>query len=197
MTNIIKRNIKSFIKDFLLTLTTTEIPATAILLIISLIIGFPKTIIIFGLALTLTANIIAFLIGITITQIKSKKTILNDNSKKISNQNILDKRNIKQEILERIKTIDDLLNKLQEEEKQKYIQKIQIQKDQLLSSLKFEPLNNLTSVQENDESKIIEFNMYLGNIQNELTQKVYDLKTPTKLTTKNKPLTRTRKKKGL
>ena len=63
--NIFKTNMKTFINDYILTLTLSELPAVFILLIISLIIGFPPIILLFGLSLVLTADVIALLIGIS------------------------------------------------------------------------------------------------------------------------------------
>lgn len=195
--NIFKTNMKTFIKDYILTLTLSELPAVFILLIISLIIGFPPIILLFGLSLVLTADVIALLIGTAISLVKSNNINLKENSKDITKQFPLEKENVKQEILEHIKTIKNLLNQLQEDEKNKYIEDIQNNKNQLLENLGFKSLNDLNIDQINSDSLIMEFNTYLENIKKEILDKIYSSEMPTNAIDKNKSMVRTRKKKGL
>lgn len=195
--NIFKTNMKTFINDYLLTLTLSELPAVFILLIISLIIGFPPIILLFGLSLVLTADVIALLIGTAISLVKSNNINLKENSKDITKQFSLEKENVKQEILEHIKTIKNLLNQLQEDEKNKYIEDIQNNKNQLLENLGFKSLNDLNIDQINSDSLIMEFNTYLENIKKEISDKIYSSEMPTNAIDKNKSMVRTRKKKGL
>lgn len=195
--NIFKTNMKTFINDYLLTLTLSELPAVFILLIISLIIGFPPIILLFGLSLVLTADVIALLIGTAISLVKSNNINLKENSKDITKQFSLEKENVKQEILEHIKTIKNLLNQLQEDEKNKYIEDIQNNKNQLLENLGFKSLNDLNIDQINSDSLIMEFNTYLENIKKEILDKIYSSEIPTNAIAKNKSMVRTRKKKGL
>lgn len=195
--NIFKTNMKTFIKDYILTLTLSELPAVFILLIISLIIGFPPIILLFGLSLVLTADVIALLIGTAISLVKSNNINLKENSKDITKQFPLEKENVKQEILEHIKTIKNLLNQLQEDEKNKYIEDIQNNKNQLLENLGFKSLNDLNIDQINSDSLIMEFNTYLENIKKEISDKIYSSEMPTNAIDKNKSMVRTRKKKGL
>lgn len=195
--NIFKTNMKTFINDYLLTLTLSELPAVFILLIISLIIGFPPIILLFGLSLVLTADVIALLIGTAISLVKSNNINLKENSKDITKQFPLEKENVKQEILEHIKTIKNLLNQLQEDEKNKYIEDIQNNKNQLLENLGFKSLNDLNIDQINSDSLIMEFNTYLENIKKEISDKIYSSEMPTNALDKNKSMVRTRKKKGL
>lgn len=195
--NIFKTNMKTFINDYLLTLTLSELPAVFILLIISLIIGFPPIILLFGLSLVLTADVIALLIGTAISLVKSNNINLKENSKDITKQFPLEKENVKQKILEHIKTIKNLLNQLQEDEKNKYIEDIQNNKNQLLENLGFKSLNDLNIDQINSDSLIMEFNTYLENIKKEISDKIYSSEMPTNALDKNKSMVRTRKKKGL
>lgn len=195
--NIFKTNMKTFINDYILTLTLSELPAVFILLIISLIIGFPPIILLFGLSLVLTADVIALLIGTAISLVKSNNINLKENSKDITKQFPLEKENVKQEILEHIKTIKNLLNQLQEDEKNKYIEDIQNNKNQLLENLGFKSLNDLNIDQINSDSLIMEFNTYLENIKKEISDKIYSSEMPTNALDKNKSMVRTRKKKGL
>ena len=195
--NIFKTNMKTFINDYLLTLTLSELPAVFILLIISLIIEFPPIILLFGLSLVLTADVIALLIGTAISLVKSNNINLKENSKDITKQFPLEKENVKQEILEHIKTIKNLLNQLQEDEKNKYIEDIQNNKNQLLENLGFKSLNDLNIDQINSDSLIMEFNTYLENIKKEISDKIYSSEMPTNALDKNKSMVRTRKKKGL
>lgn len=195
--NIFKTNMKTFIKNYILTLTLSEMPAVFILLIISLIIGFPPIIILFGLSLVLTADVIALLIGTAISLVKSNTINLKENSKDITKQFPLEKENVKQEIFEHIKTIKNLLDQLQEDEKNKYIEDIQNNKNQLLENLGFKSLNDLNIDQINSDSLIMEFNTYLENIKKEISDKIYSSEMPTNAIDKNKPMVRTRKKKGL
>ncbi len=195
--NIFKTNMKTFINDYILTLTLSELPAVFILLIISLIIGFPPIILLFGLSLVLTADVIALLIGTAISLVKSNNINLKENSKDITKQFSLEKENVKQEILEHIKTIKNLLNQLQEDEKNKYIEDIQNNKNQLLENLGFKSLNDLNIDQINSDSLIMEFNTYLENIKKEISDKIYSSEMQTNAIDKNKSMVRTRKKKGL
>lgn len=195
--NIFKTNMKTFINDYILTLTLSELPAVFILLIISLIIGFPPIIILFGLSLVLTADVIALLIGTAISLVKSNTINLKENSKDITKQFPLEKENVKQEIFEHIKTIKNLLKQLQEDEKNKYIEDIQNNKNKLLENLGFKSLNDLNIDQINSDSLIMEFNTYLENIKKEILDKIYSSEIPTNAIDKNKSMVRTRKKKGL
>ena len=195
--NIFKTNMKTFIKDYILTLTLSELPAVFILLIISLIIGFPPIILLFGLSLVLTADVIALLIGTAISLVKSNTINLKEDSKDITKQFPLEKENVKQEIFEHIKTIKNLLDQLQEDEKNKYIEDIQNNKNKLLENLGFKSLNDLNIDQINSDSLIIEFNKYLENIKKEISEKIYSSEMPTNAKDKNKSMVRTRKKKGL
>lgn len=195
--NIFKTNMKTFINDYLLTLTLSELPAVFILLIISLIIGFPPIILLFGLSLVLTADVIALLIGTAISLVKSNTINLKENSKDITKQFPLEKENVKQEIFEHIKTIKNLLDQLQEDEKNKYIEDIQNNKNKLLENLGFKSLNDLNIDQINSDSLIMEFNTYLENIKKEISDKIYSSEMPTNAIDKNKSMVRTRKKKGL
>lgn len=195
--NIFKTNMKTFINDYILTLTLSELPAVFILLIISLIIGFPPIILLFGLSLVLTADVIALLIGTAISLVKSNNINLKENSKDITKQFPLEKENVKQEIFEHIKTIKNLLKQLQEDEKNKYIEDIQNNKNQLLENLGFKSLNDLNIDQINNDSLIMEFNTYLENIKKEISDKIYSSEMPTNAIDKNKSMVRTRKKKGL
>ena len=195
--NIFKTNMKTFINDYILTLTLSELPAVFILLIISLIIGFPPIILLFGLSLVLTADVIALLIGTAINLVKSNNINLKENSKDITKQFPLEKENVKQEIFEHIKTIKNLLNQLQEDERNKYIEDIQNNKNQLLENLGFKSLNDLNIDQINSDSLIMEFNTYLENIKKEISDKIYSSEMPTNAIDKNKSMVRTRKKKGL
>lgn len=195
--NIFKTNMKTFINDYILTLTLSELPAVFILLIISLIIGFPPIIILFGLSLVLTADVIALLIGTAISLVKSNTINLKENSKDITKQFPLEKENVKQEIFEHIKTIKNLLDQLQEDEKNKYIEDIQNNKNKLLENLGFKSLNDLNIDQINSDSLIMEFNTYLENIKKEILDKIYSSEIPTNAIDKNKSMVRTRKKKGL
>lgn len=195
--NIFKTNMKTFINDYILTLTLSELPAVFILLIISLIIGFPPIILLFGLSLVLTADVIALLIGTAISLVKSNTINLTENSKDITKQFPLEKENVKQEIFEHIKTIKNLLDQLQEDEKNKYIEDIQNNKNKLLENLGFKSLNDLNIDQINSDSLIMEFNTYLENIKKEISDKIYSSEMPTNAIDKNKSMVRTRKKKGL
>lgn len=195
--NIFKTNMKTFINDYILTLTLSELPAVFILLIISLIIGFPPIILLFGLSLVLTADVIALLIGTAISLVKSNTINLKENSKDITKQFPLEKENVKQEIFEHIKTIKNLLKQLQEDEKNKYIEDIQNNKNKLLENLGFKSLNDLNIDQINSDSLIMEFNTYLENIKKEILDKIYSSEIPTNAIDKNKSMVRTRKKKGL
>lgn len=195
--NIFKTNMKTFINDYILTLTLSELPAVFILLIISLIIGFPPIILLFGLSLVLTADVIALLIGTAISLVKSNNINLKENSKDITKQFPLEKENVKQEIFEHIKTIKNLLKQLQEDEKNKYIEDIQNNKNKLLENLGFKSLNDLNIDQINSDSLIMEFNTYLENIKKEILDKIYSSEIPTNAIDKNKSMVRTRKKKGL
>lgn len=195
--NIFKTNMKTFIKDYILTLTLSELPAVFILLIISLIIGFPPIILLFGLSLVLTADVIALLIGTAISLVKSNNINLKENSKDITKQFPLEKENVKQEIFEHIKTIKNSLDQLQEDEKNKYIEDIQNNKNKLLENLGFKSLNDLNIDQINSDSLIMEFNTYLENIKKEILDKIYSSEIPTNAIDKNKSMVRTRKKKGL
>ena len=115
---LFKKNMKTFINDYVLTLTLSEAPAVFILLMLGLIMGFPAIILLFGLSIVLIADIIALAIGSILSVIKTKNVKEKlQNSLQPENQ----KTNIKQNVLDNFKTIKHLLNQLPEEEKNKYI----------------------------------------------------------------------------
>ena len=83
---LFKKNMKTFINDYVLTLTLSEAPAVFILLLLGLIMGFPAIILLFGLSIVLIADIIALAIGSILSVIKTKNVkeklnkILSDNT---------------------------------------------------------------------------------------------------------------------
>ena len=192
-----KKNMKTFINDYILTLTLSEAPAVFILLMLGLIMGFPAIILLFGLSLVLTADIIALAIGTIINVIKSNNiSQIEEAQIKNSLQQENKKVNIKQNVLEEFKTIKYLLNQLPEEEKNKYIIEIQASKNQLLENLGSKSFTDLDLTQISYDSQIMEFNNYLKKIQEELSKKIQttnNLPNKTELQ-KDRPLTRLRKK---
>ena len=192
-----KKNMKTFINDYILTLTLSEAPAVFILLMLGLIMGFPAIILLFGLSLVLTADIIALAIGTIINVIKSNNiSQIKENQIQNSLEQESKKVNIKQNVLEEFKTIKYLLNQLPEEEKNKYIIEIQASKNQLLENLGSKSFTDIDLTQISYDSQIMEFNNYLKKIQEELSKKIQttnNLPNKTELQ-KDRPLTRSRKK---
>lgn len=190
---LFKKNMKTFINDYVLTLTLSEAPAVFILLMLGLIMGFPAIILLFGLSLVLIADIIALAIGSIISVIKTNNVKEQlQNSLQPENQKV----NIKQNVLEEFKTIKYLLNQLPEEEKNKYIIEIQASKNQLLENLGSKSFTDIDLTQISYDSQIMEFNNYLEKIQKELSKKIQtanNLPNKTELQ-KDRPLTRSRKK---
>lgn len=194
---LFKKNMKTFINDYVLTLTLSEAPAVFIILILGLIMGFPAIILLFGLSLVLTADIIALAIGTIINVIKSNNmSQIEEAQIQNSLQQENKKINIKQNILEKFKTIKCLLNQLPEEEKNKYISEIQATKNQLLENLGSKSFTDIDLTQITYDSQIMEFNNYLEKIQEELSKKIQtanNLPNKTELQ-KERPLIRSRKK---
>ena len=194
---LFKKNMKTFINDYVITLTLSETPAVFILLILGLIMGFPSIILLFGLSLVLTADIIALAIGTIINVIKSNNmSQIEEAQIQNSLQQENKKVNIKQNILEKFKTIKCLLNQLPEEEKNKYISEIQATKNQLLENLGPKSFTDIDLTQISYDSQIMEFNNYLEKIQEELSKKIQtanNLPNKTELQ-KDRPLIRSRKK---
>ena len=190
---LFKKNMKTFINDYVLTLTLSEAPAVFILLLLGLIMGFPAIILLFGLSIVLIADIIALAIGSILSVIKTKNVKEKlQNSLQPENQ----KTNIKQNVLDNFKTIKHLLNQLPEEEKNKYIIEIQASKNQLLENLGSKSFTDIDLTQISYDSQIMEFNNYLKKIQEELSKKIQttnNLLNKTELQ-KDRPLTRLRKK---
>lgn len=190
---LFKKNMKTFINDYVLILTLSEAPAVFILLMLGLIMGFPAIILLFGLSIVLIADIIALAIGSILSVIKTKNVKEKlQNSLQPENQ----KTNIKQNVLDNFKTIKHLLNQLPEEEKNKYIIEIQASKNQLLENLGSKSFTDIDLTQISYDSQIMEFNNYLKKIQEELSMKIQttnNLPNKTELQ-KDRPLTRLRKK---
>ena len=159
--------------------------------------GFPAIILLFGLSLVLTADIIALAIGTIINVIKSNNmSQIEEAQIQNSLQQENKKVNIKQNILEKFKTIKCLLNQLPEEEKNKYISEIQVNKNQLLENLGSKSFTDIDLTQISYDSQIMEFNNYLEKIQEELSKKIQtanNLPNKTELQ-KDRPLIRSRKK---
>lgn len=190
---LFKKNMKTFINDYVLILTLSEAPAVFILLMLGLIMGFPAIILLFGLSIVLIADIIALAIGSILSVIKTKNVKEKlQNSLQPENQKI----NIKQNVLDNFKTIKHLLNQLPEEEKNKYIIEIQASKNQLLENLGSKSFTDIDLTQISYDSQIMEFNNYLKKIQEELSKKIQttnNLLNKTELQ-KDRPLIRSRKK---